>query len=62
MKKVLLVSAFAVLALASCKKDYVCDCGILGSSDYNGLKKSEADDARITCESNTLGVCKFKEK
>jgi len=26
MKKVLLVSAFAVLALASCKKDYTCKC------------------------------------
>lgn len=61
MKKVLLVSAFAVLALASCKKDYVCDCGLV-SVDYNDLKKSEADDARVACESNTLGACTFKEK
>ncbi|MGV6861400.1 MAG: hypothetical protein ACWA41_06490 [Putridiphycobacter sp.] len=54
MKKVLLVSAFAVLALASCEKDYSCTVTVFGSeikSDYNNLNKEEAADQKEACES-----------
>lgn len=73
MKKVLL--AVAVVAfLASCKKDYVCNCtdtsGIEPlfppeSQDYDGLSKSEADAAETACElGNTFSffTCTFSEK
>jgi len=62
MKKVLLVSAFAVLALASCKKDYECDCGAFGTTTYNDLSNDDADVAQAACEDNTAGICTFKEK
>lgn len=73
MKKVLL--AVAVVAfLASCKKDYVCNCtdtsGIEPllpptSVDYDGLSSSEADDAETACELGngfSFYTCTFSEK
>lgn len=56
MKKVLGVAAFAVLgmvALSSCKKDYVCKWTAGGaeySQDYPGLDKSAADAAETNCK------------
>ena len=58
MKKVLL--AVAVVAFfASCKKDYVCSCDIDNGfftetveENYEGLSKSEAEEAEEDCESN----------
>jgi len=53
MKKIF--AAVAIVALfASCKKDYTCDCLVLGqttSTPINDAKKSDAEDA---C--NTLSV------
>ncbi|MBL1280588.1 MAG: hypothetical protein COA33_009960 [Fluviicola sp.] len=51
MKKIIGVAAFAVLgmvALSSCKKDYVCTCTDAGSTitiDINNVKKSTAESA-----------------
>jgi hypothetical protein len=49
MKKVILVAAVGMMALASCKKDYTCDCTLDGSDDLsvalNGYKKGDAQDA-----------------
>lgn len=52
MKKVFF-AAVAVLALASCKKDYTCKievAGISTSQDYEGLDKDEAKSAESACE------------
>lgn len=60
MKRVLLVSAFAVLALASCKKDYVCTCtstgnGVTGSSTTTITDTKKNAKATCEAESSTLG-------
>jgi hypothetical protein len=55
MKKVLVVSAFAVLgvaALSSCVKDWTCTCvtsGGTGSETFEDTKKKDAKDA---CDAN----------
>jgi len=50
MKKVLLVSAFAVLALASCKKDYTCECTAAGAKATYQLKDVKKKDAQKSCD------------
>ena len=65
MKKIILVGAVALLGLASCKKDYTCECtmDLLGvkttSSTTLNATKSDATEA---CEAgNTTGLsCKIK--
>jgi hypothetical protein len=59
MKKVLFLGAFAVLGLASCKKDYTCSCTTTGSgtsitqtSTINATKK----DATTSCENGSSSV------
>lgn len=66
MKKVLLsvaVVAFAA-SMVSCKKSYTCTCdlGILGevSTDYNDIKKSDAEDLEAACTSSS--VCTWSEQ
>ena len=71
MKKIFSL-AIVVVALASCKKDYSCACSVAGAAatsvDYNGLSKSEADDAKEACEAGSvtlLGIsttCTWSEK
>jgi len=58
MKKGILVAALAVLALASCKKDYVCECTTLGVSGTTTLNDTKSN-ATETCENGsgtTLGI------
>jgi hypothetical protein len=52
--------AIVVVALASCKKDYTCTCKVSNNVDntetttpteFSGLSKSEAEDAKASCES-----------
>lgn len=57
MKKLVLgVSAMALLGLASCKKDYDCECTYqnTGSSttvtEHKTIKNSSLDDAKKTCD------------
>lgn len=56
MKKVLAISAFAILgvaALSSCKKDYTCDYGgTYEKQTYTGLTKTQASAQESLC---TLG-------
>lgn len=55
MKKILLVGALAFIGLASCKKDYTCECkdstgAVVSSSTVTGTKKA----AKAACEGNVL--------
>ncbi|MEX2595991.1 MAG: hypothetical protein WEC59_03595 [Salibacteraceae bacterium] len=64
MKKLLLPVALVAFVFAgtSCKKDYTCTCEVFGIStttEYNGLSKSEADDAEAACTSTN--VCTWAE-
>ena len=59
MKKIF--AAVAIVALfASCKKDYTCTCSVAGvvssTANLNGLSKSEADDAKASCEAGSASV------
>ncbi|MFD1553919.1 hypothetical protein DNU06_14055 [Putridiphycobacter roseus] len=48
MKKVILIAAVSMLALASCKKDYTCECTIdseVYTYELKDVKKSDAKDA-----------------
>lgn len=69
MKKVLALAAVGVFVLASCKKDYTCECtatngsiSTTSTSTVNGTKK----DAKTACENgsatsgNASVVCKIK--
>jgi len=67
MKKVVLVAAVAMLSLASCKKDYTCECttasGIKTSTVFKDAKSSEAEDAcstLSTLSSISGGSCEIK--
>lgn len=56
MKKLVFgVSAMALLALASCKKDYDCECtyqdtGSTTITEHKSIKNSSLDDAKKTCD------------
>lgn len=51
--KTLILSAFAVLALASCKKDYVCSC-----TNSSSLAGSVSTTSETTYVKTTKGVAK----
>jgi len=55
----IVLGAVALLALASCKKDYTCDCGII-SQDYNDINKDDAETLKASCE--TGGICTWSVK
>lgn len=64
MKKVLF-AAVAVLALASCKKEYTCECttSLTGSATTSGkTEKLSKKDAKAACEKNNSSVinCQIK--
>lgn len=71
MKK-LIIAVAAVAFLASCKKDYVCECvttsGGLSVTTTEDLGKQKKDDAETTCkakDNTTPGgstACTAKEK
>ncbi|TSJ45050.1 hypothetical protein [Fluviicola chungangensis] len=57
MKKLVLgVSAMALLGLASCKKDYDCECTYQNTgstttvTEHKTIKNSSLDDAKKTCD------------
>jgi len=63
MKRVILVAAVSMMALASCKKDYTCECvttGNLstGTSSYTieNSSKGDAEDACIGVTSSSVGT------
>lgn len=65
MKKVFF-AAVAVLALASCKKDYTCECTYSGASYKYDLKNVKKSDAKKACDAAGNqwillgGTCDFK--
>lgn len=53
MKKTLLIGAlgvFAISALASCKKDYTCNCTVNGNPIAIQIKDAKKKDAQTTCD------------
>lgn len=58
MKKVVLVGAIALLGLASCRKEYTCNCVRSFDSDYSNLdgtvsytlNSKDLADAKLECE------------
>lgn len=58
MKKIVFLSAFALVALASCKKDYTCKCteqvsdnAVTTSHQINNVA---LDDAKKTCDAKEI--------
>lgn len=52
MKKVLLFGAFALLTLASCKKDWTCTCtSSIGGSESSTISDMTKSDAKVECDS-----------
>lgn len=54
MKKILMIGSlgvFGVVALASCKKDYVCECDVDGSNIDVAIKDAKKKDAEDICDS-----------
>lgn len=48
MKKVIAIAVLGVFVLASCKKDYTCECSVDGETinlPYNKQKKKDAEAA-----------------
>lgn len=61
MKKVLAILAVAgIIGATSCKKEYTCECEVLGvksSTTAEFKKKSEAEE---WCEDGSSGYCELK--
>ncbi len=54
MKKTILFTVLAILTLASCKKDYTCECVYSGSTvvvETIQLKKMTEKEAKSKCDS-----------
>ncbi len=69
MKKALLIGSlgvFGVMALASCKKDYTCDCTIGGQTSSSQIKDAKKKDAEKACDALSVtaaivgGTCTLK--
>lgn len=62
MKKVLLVAVAGVfvLGLSSCKKEWTCECTVLGQTVSGKTEKMTKKDAKEKCETNSAGMCKLK--
>ena len=59
MKKVILFGAFALLTLASCKKDWTCTCTVGNESYSDIIQYKTKSDAKAECDSGDgylLGV------
>ena len=52
MKNLFILTVFALIALTSCKKDYVCsyDDEFTPDVQYNDLDKDEAEALEVICE------------
>lgn len=69
MKKFIAIAALGVLTLASCKKDYTCECTATNTF-YNAstvIKDAKKKDAQSTCDANNAnyasiagGKCELK--
>jgi hypothetical protein len=59
MKKFFVLAAVSMFVLASCRKDYTCDCGYGISVTYTKLKKADADALGSSCRA---GGCSWSSK
>ena len=59
MKKVLLVAVAGMFVLASCKKDYTCECTESGLVYKYTLTESKKAAAAAVCEGKGIGGVKF---
>jgi hypothetical protein len=63
MKKLVVLGSlvFAGLVLfSSCKKDWTCECNVLGTTIPIIIEDSTKKDAKAECEDDTNGACKLK--
>lgn len=69
MKKVFIVASLSIFVLASCKKDYTCECTTSGSgisATVSSTVKATKKDAKEACENGSSSVagvtttCKIK--
>lgn len=63
MKKTLLIAALAGLLMASCKKDYVCECvysGSVSGTVSESLTKMKKKDAQEKCDSYDVNEPTYK--
>jgi hypothetical protein len=66
MKKVLFAVAFVAFATVSCKKDYVCECTVMGQTIDNPIENASKSDAEEACDALNAaaavggGSCKLK--
>lgn len=51
MKKIIAVAALSIFALASCKKDYTCECSFDGGTSTSTIK-AKKKDAETFCDTN----------
>lgn len=57
MKRVILVAAVSIMALASCKKDYTCECtSSTGSVTSFPIENSTKSDAEEGCDGTGASV------
>jgi len=59
MKRIL-IAATVVFALASCKKEWTCECNVLGAKVSVKTEKMTKAEAKEECEDNSNGACKIK--
>lgn len=59
MKK-LLVATVVLLSLASCKKEWTCECEVFGYKVSDKTEKMSKADAKVECEDKSDGMCKIK--
>lgn len=63
MKKIVLFGALGILALASCKKNHVCECLYNDGEKYtSNLVNMKKKDAKNICEakSHSDAICKLQ--
>lgn len=57
---VFFVAAVATLGLTSCKKEWTCECEIMGIKSSGKTEKLSKADAKKACEDASAGMCKLK--
>ncbi len=61
MKKVLAILAVAgIIGATSCKKEYTCECTVLGTTTSTTAEFKKKADAEEWCEDGSGGVCELK--
>lgn len=59
MKKLVVVTV-VLFALASCKKEWTCECEVLGMKISGKTEKMTKKEAKEDCEDGSNGACSIK--